>query len=189
MNNLKILVVDDDPVTRLMLKKTLSKFECDIDTADDGVKAIECLSSKYYDVVLTDLMMPGGVDGIGVLDAVKEKYNDTEVILITGFASVDTAVTAMKKGATDYLQKPINLDEVIFRLEKVSKLKSLAKDAGDLREAMDITERSAGETIQTLELAVSELEHKLTNIKDLLTEREKGGDADSIVSLALRMLT
>ena len=189
MNNLKILVVDDDLVTRLMLKKTLEKFECEIDTAEDGVKAVELLSSNYYDVVLTDLMMPGGIDGIGVLDAVKEKYTDTEVILITGFASVDTAVTAMKKGAADYLQKPINIDEVILRLERVAKVKSLAKNAGDLREAMDITERNAGETIQTLELAVSELEHKLTDIKDLLAERERGGDADSIVSLALRILT
>lgn len=189
MNNLKILVVDDDPVTRLMLKKTLSKFECKVDTVEDGIKAVERLSSHYYDVVLTDLMMPGGIDGIGVLDAVKEKYNNTEVILITGFASVDTAITAMKKGAADYLQKPINIDEVILRLKRVARLKSLAKDAGDLREAMDITERNAGETIQTLELAVSELEHKLTNIKDLLTERERGEDADSIVDSALRILT
>jgi len=189
MNNLKILVVDDDPVTRLTLKKTLSKFECKVDTVEGGVNAIELLSSNHYDVVLTDLMMPGGVDGIGVLDAVKEKYNDTEVILITGFASVDTAVTAMKKGAADYLQKPINLDEVILRLERVAELKSLAKNAGDLREAMDITERNAGETIQTLELAVSELEHKLTDIKDLLTEREKGGDTDSLINSALRILT
>ncbi len=189
MNNLKILVVDDDPVTRLMLKKSLVKFECEVDTAEDGVKAVELLSSHYYDVVLTDLMMPGGIDGIGVLEAVKEKYDDTEVILITGFASVDTAVSAMKKGASDYLQKPINIDEVILRLEKVAKLKSLAKNAGDLREAMDITEKNAGETIQTLEFAVSELEHKLTDIKELLTENENGEDADSIVNLALRMLT
>lgn len=189
MNNLKILVVDDDSVTRLMLKKTLTKLKCEVDVADDGVQAIELISKHFYDVVVTDLKMPEGIDGIDVLEATKAKYPDTEVILVTGFASVDTAVTAMKKGAADYLQKPINLDEVIFRLERISELKSLAKNAGDLREAIEITEKNAGETIQTLEIAVSDLEHKLSDIKNLLLEKGKGADPETIINSALRMLS
>lgn len=187
MKKLNILVVDDDPVTRLMLNKTLSKAECEVDLAEDGIQAVELISKHYYDVVLTDLMMPGGVDGIDVLEATKAKYKDTEVILITGHASVDTAVTAMKKGAADYLQKPVNIDEVLLRLERISELKTLAKNAGDLREAMDITEKNAGETIQSLEIAVADLEHKLTDVKDILSERAK--DPDSLVDMALQRLS
>jgi two-component system, OmpR family, response regulator len=186
MKNLKILVVDDDPVTRLMLKKTLSKSDFDVDVAEDGVQAVELISRRFYDVVLTDMMMPGGMDGIDVLAATKAKYSDTEVILITGYGSVDTAVIAMKKGAADYLQKPINIDEVLLRLAKISKMKSLAKNAGDLREAMAITEKNAGETIQLLEIAVSELENKLEDIKDILSQHD--GDAYERIDTALRML-
>ena len=187
MNNLNILVVDDDPVTRLLLHKTLTKAACDVELAENGVHALELISRRYYDVVLTDLKMPGGVDGIDVLEATKAKYNDSEVILITGHASVDTAVTAMKKGAADYLQKPINVDEVLLRLERIRALKTLAKNAGDLREAMDITEKNAGETIQNLEMTVNALEQKLSDIKKILAERDE--DPDSRVDLALRILS
>ena len=186
MKNLRILVVDDDPVTRLMLKKTLSKNDCDVDTAEDGIQAIEILSRRFYDVVLTDMMMPGGVDGMDVLQATKAKYSDTKVILITGHGSIDTAVTAMKMGAADYLQKPINIDEVLFRLEKISEMKSLAKNAGDLREAMEITEKAASETIQNLELAVADLENKLIDVKEILSDRS--GDPDECIDQALRIL-
>ncbi len=187
MNHLSILVVDDDPVTRLVLHKTLTKSAYDVDLAEDGVQALELISKRCYDVVLTDLKMPGGVSGIDVLEETKAKYNDTEVILITGYASVDTAVTAMKKGAADYLQKPINIDEVLLRLERIKKLKDLAKNAGDLREAMDITEKNAGETIQNLEITVADLEHKLSDIKRILSERD--GDPDLQVDMALRILS
>jgi len=115
-------------------------------------------------------MMPGGVDGIGVLEAVKDKYTRTEVILLTAFASVENAVKAMKKGAADYLQKPINFDELFLRLDKISNLKKLVKDATDLREAMDVTERNAAQTIQALEFMVSELQHKFSEIKRILSE-------------------
>jgi len=187
MKNLKILVVDDDPVTRLMLNKTLTKVECTVDVAEDGVQALELISRRYYDVVLTDLKMPGGVDGIDVLEATKAKYKDTEVILITGYASVDTAVIAMKKGAADYLQKPLNIDEVLLRLERISNLKALTKNAGDLREAMEITEKNAGETIQNLEMTVADLEHKLSDIKNILSQGED--DPNSRVDSALLILS
>jgi len=187
MKNFCILVVDDDPVTRLILNKTLIKMDYEVDLAANGVEAIEVISKRYYDVVLTDLMMPGGVDGIDVLEAVKAKYNDTEVILVTGHASVDTAVTAMKKGAADYLQKPINIDEVLLRLERIGTVKKLAKNAGDLRVAMETTEKNAGETIQNLEITVAELEHKLSDIKKVLSAGDEAPDLR--VDLALQILS
>ncbi|MDY6879070.1 MAG: response regulator [Desulfatiglans sp.] len=186
MNNLKVLVVDDDPVTLVLLDKKVRRAGYEVKTAKNGVEAIDCLSKQHYDVVVTDLMMPGGVDGIGVLEAVKEKSSQTEVILITAYASVDTAIKAMKKGASDYLQKPINFDELILRLEKISTMKSLVKNASDLRDAMDVTESHAAETIQELELLVSTLEEKVAQASEILTR--KGIDPPTRVNIALDVL-
>lgn len=170
MQALKVLVVDDDPVTRSLLTKRLTKIDYEVETADSGVDALRLISSKYYDVVLTDLVMPGGVDGIGVLESAKESNLKTEVILITAHGSIDNAIVAMKKGATDYLQKPINLDELVLRLAKIQNLKHLMKNASDLRVAMDVTEQASGETIQTLELAVADLEERLSSIRSILNQ-------------------
>ncbi len=172
MQSLKILIVDDDPVTRSLLLKRLTKGEYEVESAEDGVAAVRMIAQNYYDVVLTDLMMPGGVDGIGVLESAKENNLKTEVILITAHGSIDNAIVAMKKGAVDYLQKPINFDELFLRLEKIQNLKHLMKNASDLREAMEITEQTSGETIQNLEMAVADLEYSLNQIKTILNQQD-----------------
>lgn len=168
MTSLKILVVDDDPVTRTLLTKRLIHQEHTVDIAEDGLVAIERIAQQFYDVVLTDLMMPGGVDGIGVLEEAKRVNIKTEVILITAHASVDNAIEAMKKGAVDYLQKPINFDELFLRLDKIRNLKMLIKNASDLREAMDVTEKTSAETIQDLEIMIAELNNRLASARAAL---------------------
>ena len=172
MTCLKILVVDDDPVTRTLLTKRLSREGHTVDAAEDGRIAIEKLARQFYDVVLTDLMMPGGVDGIGVLEAAKRINIKTEVVLITAHASVDNAIEAMKKGAADYLQKPINFDELFLRLDKIRNLKMLIKNATDLREAMDVTEKSSAETIQDLVIRVAALGGRLSAIRTTLLQAD-----------------
>ena len=186
MQNLKILVVDDDPVTLTLLQKRLKKEDYEVETAIDGVSAIELVDTNYYDVILTDLMMPGGVDGIGVLEAAKKINIKTEVIIITAHGSVDNAIKAMKKGAADYLQKPVNLDEVLLRMEKIRSMKMLLKNANDLRDAMDITEKTSAETIQNLELALSEMEKLFTKVKTILAMEDV--PAKERIALALEKL-
>jgi DNA-binding NtrC family response regulator len=127
MQSLKILVVDDDPVTRNLLMKRLVRAEYEVEMAENGIEAVRMISAKHYDVVLTDLMMPGGVDGIGVLESAKENSLKTEVVLITAHGSIDNAIVAMKKGAVDYLEKPINFDELFIRLEKIQNIKNMKK--------------------------------------------------------------
>jgi DNA-binding NtrC family response regulator len=183
MQSIKILVVDDDQVTRSLLKKRLIKATYEVETAETGVEAIRMLAAQYYDVVLTDLMMPGGVDGIGVLESAKENNIKTEVILITGHGSIDNAIMAMKKGAVDYLQKPINFDELFLRLEKIKNLKHLMKNANDLREAMDVTEQTSSETIQMLEMTVADLEKQISQIKSVLSQQ--GVAAEQRIRMAL----
>jgi DNA-binding NtrC family response regulator len=172
MQSLKVLVVDDDEVTRKLLHKRLTKAEYEVETAADGTGAVRLIAQNYFDVILTDLIMPGGIDGIGVLESAKEANLKTEVILITAHGSIDTAILAMKKGAADYLQKPINLDELFLRLEKIQSMKNLLKNANDLREAMDVTEQASGETIQNLEMTVADLERRLTEMISVLSNKE-----------------
>ena len=183
MNTLKILIVDDDPVTRALLTKRLTSAEYDVETAENGIEAVRMIAKGYYDVVLTDLMMPGGVDGIGVLETAKENNLKTEVILITAHGSINNAIVAMKKGAVDYLQKPINFDELFLRLEKILNLKHLMKNASDLRVAMEVTEQASCETIQNLEMTVADLEDRLNNIMTILAQNDM--PAEDRIQMAL----
>jgi len=89
----------------------------------------------------------------------------------------------MKKGAVDYLQKPINFDELFLRLDKIRNLKMLIKNAADLREAMDVTEKTSAETIQDLEIMVAELNGRLASVSAALLQEEV--DPESRIHLAL----
>jgi two-component system OmpR family response regulator len=168
MKQLKILAVDDDPFTLKMLVKKLAKEGYDIETAQDGVEAGKLISQKFYDIIITDLVMPGGVDGMDVLESAKAKNKETEVILLTAHASVENAVEAMRKGAADYLKKPINFYELTLRMEKIRSYKKLIKNAQDLREAMDVTEKNASQTIQHLEMSVAELQSVVYEIRQVI---------------------
>ena len=168
MKQLKILAVDDDPFTLKMLEKKLTKESYDIETASNGVEAGKLISRKFYDIIITDLVMPGGVDGMDVLELAKNKNKETEVILLTAHASVENAVEAMRKGAADYLKKPINFYELTLRMEKIRSYKKLMKNAQDLREAMDVTEQNAAQTIQQLEMSVAELQSVVSKISQVI---------------------
>ncbi|MBI5063843.1 MAG: response regulator, partial [Desulfatitalea sp.] len=167
-----------------LLTKRLTKDDYHVDTAASGVDAVRMISHAYYDVILTDLMMPGGVDGIGVLETAKENNLKTEVILITAHGSIDNAIVAMKKGANDYLQKPINMDELILRLAKIQNLKHLMKNASDLRIAMEATEQASGETIQNLEMNVADLEQRLATMRAALERKDVS--AEERIAMALK---
>ena len=185
MNQLKILTVDDDPFTLKLLKKKLEKEGFDIESANDGIEACEFISKTFYDIILTDLAMPGGVDGMDVLSAAKAKNKQTEVILLTAHVSVQSAVEAMKNGAFDYLQKPINFYELMLRIEKIKNFKQLVKNAQDLREAMDVTETNAAQTIQHLEMTVAGLENTIFEIKKVILNRkiDQGTRIERVISM------
>jgi DNA-binding NtrC family response regulator len=186
MNNLTILVVDDDPVIRRLLEQRLTKENYEVLLAEDGTIGNDILSSNHIDVVLTDLMMPGAVGGIEVLEFAKGLERNIEVILITAHSSVDTAVEAMKKGASDYLEKPINFTELFLRIEKIATMHGLLRSAEDLRQAMDVTESTAAETIQNLEIMASSLQSQMDSIENILTNDEQ--TSENKVSEALHII-
>ncbi|MFH1243553.1 MAG: endopeptidase La [Pseudomonadota bacterium] len=107
----RMLVVDDEKLTRMNLEHVLTKEGYLVLTAADGVEALELLEENSFDVILTDLKMEK-VDGMGVLEKAKSLNPNTEVIMITGYATVPTAVEAMKKGSYQFLAKPLKLDEI-----------------------------------------------------------------------------
>jgi ATP-dependent Lon protease len=107
----RLLVADDEEITRNNLKHILEKDGHAVTTVADGEEAISVLGRQEFDVVLADIKM-GRVDGLQVLEHVKRDTPDTQVIMITAYATVDSAVNAMKKGAYHYLSKPFKLDDV-----------------------------------------------------------------------------
>lgn len=106
-----ILIVDDEDIVRKNLGHLLTKEDYRVFTAADGTEAFKKLEMLEFDVVMVDLKMEG-ITGLDVLEKAKNRYPDTQVIMITGYASIDTAVEAMRRGAFHYISKPFKLDEV-----------------------------------------------------------------------------
>ena len=124
MGNPRILVVDDEPIVCESCKRILGEEGYEVDIALSGQEAFEKMKRDTYDVVLTDLKMPG-IDGMEVLRTLRKDYSETMVIMITGFSTVETAVEAMKLGAFDYIPKPFTPDEVSIVVKKAIERKSL----------------------------------------------------------------
>ncbi len=119
-----ILVVDDEPMTVELISEELRRASFDVDTASNGLEAIKKAQQKFYEVVITDMSMPG-LDGMGVLAHFIEHSPETMVIVLTGFGTIETAVDAMKNGAFDYLTKPAKIDEILLVVKRALELKNL----------------------------------------------------------------
>jgi len=136
MNNRKILVVDDEPIARDNLSHIITKGGYTVRVAADGQQAIEMLNREEIDLVLTDLCMKGK-DGMAVLEEAKRLWPAIEVVVITGHASVDTAVEAMRKGAYHYIAKPYKINELRVVVEKALEKNLLRREIHSLREQVD----------------------------------------------------
>jgi len=113
----KILVVDDEEIVRLNIERILTSVGYAVVTAKDGRDAVPLISKDEFDLVLTDLIMED-VDGFAILEEVKRVSPETIVIIVTGYGSLASAVKAMQKGAFDYILKPCEREEMIFRVKK-----------------------------------------------------------------------
>jgi len=107
-----ILIVDDDEVVRLSHLRSLQGDSRELEAVGDGEDALRLMGQQRFDVVLLDLRMPG-MDGMQVLRAIKQSWPESEVVVITGYPTVETAKEAVRLGAYDYLAKPVGPDEVI----------------------------------------------------------------------------
>ncbi|MCJ7814982.1 MAG: response regulator [Xanthomonadales bacterium] len=107
-----ILIVDDEEVVRHSHLRSLAETGCYTEAAEDGHKAIHVMEQHPFDVVLLDLRMPG-LDGMDVLKTIKQRWPDCEVVVITGYPTIETAKEAVRLGAQNYIAKPVGPDEVI----------------------------------------------------------------------------
>ena len=115
--NVKILVIDDDTAFCVMLKTFLEKKGYDVVNAFNAKDALEELNRTQFDIVITDIRLPDS-DGLEILRLIKEKSSKTQVILMTGYTDIKSAVSAMKSGAFDYVGKPINPDEILHTIKQ-----------------------------------------------------------------------
>lgn len=130
----KILVVDDEQVFLEQLKDALEQSSLDlhIDTASDGMEALELLERSYHDIVITDLKMPR-MDGYHLLKEIQKKYPSVYVVVITAFGSVSGAVEAMRYGAYDFLEKPFNMDTLELSLTKIIRQQEILRENIELK--------------------------------------------------------
>lgn len=120
----RILVVDDESLMREFISESLLSHGYDVDTAENGSRAIDLIGGESYDVILTDYKMPK-ITGIDVLRKAREKLPDVKVIIMTAYGTVENAVEAMKLGAFDYITKPFSVDEVLILVKRAVEFKSL----------------------------------------------------------------
>jgi two-component system, NtrC family, response regulator PilR len=123
----KILIVDDEQSMRDFLAIMLKKEGYEVVAAENGTGALKAIQTEIFDLVITDVKMPG-MDGIGVLKTIKEISADTVVIMITAFATAETAVEAMKLGAYDYITKPFKVEEIKLIIQKALEKRYLKKE-------------------------------------------------------------
>ncbi|MDI6781792.1 MAG: sigma-54 dependent transcriptional regulator [bacterium] len=133
---MKVLLVDDQKRILVLLEQFLQDEGYEVETAEDGFKAIEEIKKNAFDLVITDLKM-SGKDGISVLKETKSISPRTEVIIMTAFSSNETAVTALKEGAYDYLIKPFENNELNLLIKRVEEKQQLKKDNIGLKEKLE----------------------------------------------------
>jgi DNA-binding NtrC family response regulator len=131
----RILVVDDEEIVRESLGGWLEKDGYFVATAPDGAEALRRLEAEAWSILIVDLKMPG-VDGMQVLEQAKKRSPDMAVVMMTAYATVDTAVSAMKLGAYDYLVKPFDPEELSLMMQKIVAQQALLRENAVLRQAL-----------------------------------------------------
>src|SRR6187431_100371 len=130
-----VLVVDDEEIMREILETLLVREGYDVRVASSGAEGLELARALPFDAAIVDIMMPG-LDGIATLDELKRIDEDLNVIIITAFASVESAISAMKAGAFDYITKPFKNDEVVVVVRNAMERRRLVSENRNLRQNM-----------------------------------------------------
>ena len=136
----KILVVDDERSLVVLLTSALTQRGHRVTGVGDGAEALDLVGREAFDLVLTDLKMEP-VDGMAVIDGVRERGEGTPVIVLTAYGEVGTAVEAMQRGASHYLTKPFDNDDVTMTVERILAEADLRRENRALREALDRVDR------------------------------------------------
>jgi YesN/AraC family two-component response regulator len=158
----KILIVDDEEGTRETLREILSDVGYEVEVASSGYKAVEEIKTGRFDAVIVDIKMPG-VDGLKVLEVAKEVDPEIEVIMITGYASLPSSIEALRKGAANYLLKPLDIEELKVSLHKALERQFLVRENKRLLEEL----KTSNETLRAAKLQAERWAHAINVIYKL----------------------
>ena len=175
IDDFEILFVDDDQTILNMVEEYLAAFDYRVSTVDSGLKALDVIKDKDFDIVFTDFKMPD-IDGLELLAMIKEYRPATEVIIVTGHGTMESAIQAMKFGSYDYIQKPFKLDVLRIVINKVYEEKRLKRENIVLRNR--VKERHRYDQLIGISLKMQEIyeqiEHMGNGSPNVLIQGESG---------------
>jgi putative nucleotidyltransferase with HDIG domain len=182
----RILVVDDEATIREVLQRTLESEGYDCITASDGDDALSKMDKDNVDLVLTDIMMPGKT-GVELLKEIQVSSPDTAVIMVTAVADTQTAISAMKLGASDYVTKPFNLVEVIMNVDRALEKRALLIANREYRDHLEQKVEKQTEEIRTTFLGAVKALAEALDAKDTYTNGHTKRVTEIAVTLASEM--
>jgi len=137
----RVLIIDDEELIRMSLIDALGKAGLEVLQAESGEKALNLLKKNRIDLIILDLVLPG-ISGFEFLKSLKKEFSDVQVIVITAFSSIETAVESIRLGAVDYLPKPFNFDEVVIKARKALESKRLQNELSKFRTIQEVNLKS-----------------------------------------------
>lgn len=169
-----ILLVDDEPDLRATLKEVLTGDGYEVDEADSVASALARIGRRHYPVILTDLNMPGGPSGLDLIAAVKAQDPKTLCVVLTGFASLGTAIEALKRGAYDFVQKP-------FKVEELEAVLDRALEHARVRRQLEDYQRDLEARVVARVAELKAFHGEVLRLNALLREALGGMDEESLV--------
>lgn len=183
--NKNVLIIEDEPIMRNILKNALIKAGFEATIAEDGIKGISAINEGEFDIIITDIVLPKG-DGFKILKWAKEKRPETSVILITGHGKVKDAVEAMKLGASDYLTKPFSMEDLALRINKIIEFQELKRDYTRLQQECETifgAERILG--VSPKIIAIRELTKTVAGVDSTILIEGESGTGKEVVANAI----
>lgn len=156
----KILIIDDEQAIRKALREILEYESFEVTEAEDGPAALKIIEKESFDLIFCDIKMPR-MDGLEVLTKFREKGSETPMVMITGHGSVETAVEALKKGAYDFIQKPLDLNRILVTVRNASNQQALQKETKTLRKKIN---KAAGNAIVGESAAIEEIKKMIDTV-------------------------
>ncbi len=162
---MRILYIEDNATLRnLFIAATHEHIDgCAVEAVETGEEALQRLEEKRFDLVVTDLQLPGQ-SGLEVLRTCRKRYPGLEIMVLTGHGSVGSAVEAMRLGARDYLEKPLDIGLMTEKLQRVQTLLEQRKELQDAQEAKDAVERQAGRDAHLLEARLQDAKDTIHHV-------------------------